>query len=162
MMPPPSFSRLLALNFLTVASPSTRGELRGSIIRDSGSGIDRNITAEGYLKKKGEQNPIWKRRFFYLKDHVLYYYEDQRKQKLLGQINLHDALLIRTSPPSSHLAQALSIWRYHVSSFPCRLSILAPIVTFRSIFRSAPTTFMLRPSMMCAIGSSTYPTVRRL
>lgn len=83
-----------------------------SSTRDSGSGENnRAITAEGYLKKKGEQNPIWKRRWFTLKDHILYYYEDQKRPKPLGQINLQSALLIRPTPPSSHLAQALSIWR---------------------------------------------------
>lgn len=101
--------------FLVASPVPQKNELRGSNIRDSGAGrqeASQPIIAEGYLKKKGEQNPIWKRRWFQLRDHVLYYYEDQRRLKLLGTINLGEALLIRVSPPSSHFAQTFSIWRY--------------------------------------------------
>ncbi len=66
---------------------------------------------EGYLKKKGEHNPIWKRRWFVLKDYKVYYYEEQNRARLLGIIQLQDTMLVRISPPSSHVHQALNLWK---------------------------------------------------
>jgi serine/threonine protein kinase len=78
---------------------------------------------EGYLKKKGENNPIWKRRWFVLKDLKVTYYEDQTVPTVFGSIELQECMLVRITPPSSHLHQALNLWnpnRYFQIDLPMR------------------------------------------
>jgi hypothetical protein len=52
-----------------------------------------------------------------LKDLKVTYYEDQTVPTVFGTIELQECMLVRITPPSSHLHQALNLWKY-VSATP--------------------------------------------
>lgn len=53
------------------------------------------------------------------------YYEDQTIPIVLGVIELQEAMLVRITPPSSHLHQALNLWKYVSGSWFSRLIFLS-------------------------------------
>lgn len=61
--------------------------LAAPIIR-SGLGSESNIVIQGYLLKKGRTFDQWKRKYYILRSHCIWYYNSSKDDKLLGQISV--------------------------------------------------------------------------
>jgi hypothetical protein len=59
-------------------------------------GLFQSIAFEGWLKKKGERNPMWKKRYFMLVDQELLYFTDKPavRSPPQGKINLQVILFL--------------------------------------------------------------------